>query len=232
MIQILEKEKKQSLKQYVYQTLSQNIVRLNLKPGEKLVEAEISELLNISRTPIREALLDLAEKKLVNIVPRTGTFVSYIDIDIVKQFLYLRTVIECDLSRLACDILTPDDIDQLHELIAIQTYYYKAKKPHKLLEYDIKFHSAIYRICNKEFINDLVLSLSAHFDRIRYLSMTKNEFISRISEHEQYLNALASRNPALAVKILDQHMVHTYDDFCWISHEFPQYIAQKEDRSL
>lgn len=77
MIQILEKGKNQSLKQYVYQTLSQNIVRLNLKPGEKLIESEISELLGISRTPIREALLDLAEKKLVNIIPRSGTFVSY-----------------------------------------------------------------------------------------------------------------------------------------------------------
>ena len=55
MIQILEKGKNQSLKQYVYQTLSQNIVRLNLKPGEKLIESEISELLGISRTPIREA---------------------------------------------------------------------------------------------------------------------------------------------------------------------------------
>lgn len=228
MIQILEKGKNQSLKQYVYQTLSQNIVRLNLKPGEKLIESEISELLGISRTPIREALLDLAEKKLVNIIPRSGTFVSYIDMDIVAQFLYLRTIIERDLSKLACDLLTPDDIDHLHELIAIQKYYYEAKKPHKLLEYDIKFHSSIYQICNKEFINDIVLSLSVHFDRIRYLSMTKNEFILRISEHEQYLNALSNHNPSMAIEILDQHMIHTFDDFRWISDEFPQYINQKK----
>ena len=62
MLEIAPRQNNQSLKQYVFATLSQNIVRLNLKPGEKLNEAEISELLGISRTPIREALLDLAEK--------------------------------------------------------------------------------------------------------------------------------------------------------------------------
>ena len=228
MIQILEKENGQSLKQYVYQTLSQNIVRLNLKPGEKLIEAEISKLLGISRTPIREALLELSEKKIVDIIPGNGTFVSYIDMDIVSQFLYLRTVIERDLSKIACDLITSDDIDYLHELIAIQKYYYEAQKPHKLLEYDIKFHSAIYRICNKEFLNNLILSLSVHFDRIRYLSMTRTEFILKISEHEEYLRALTDHNPDLAMKISDEHMVHTFEDFRWISDVFPQYISQKK----
>ena len=59
-------------------------------------------------------------------------------------------------------------------------------------------------------------------------SRTKNEFILRISEHEQYLNALSNHNPSLAMEILDQHMIHTFDDFRWISDEFPQYINQKK----
>ena len=146
MLEIAPRQNDQSLKQYVFATLSQNIVRLNLKPGEKLNEAEISELLGLSRTPIREALLDLAEKKLVVIRPRSGTFVSFIDMDIVAQFLYLRTVVERDLSRMACDCLSPDDIDRLHENIAIQKYYYETSKPNKLLECDIRFHGEIYRI--------------------------------------------------------------------------------------
>ena len=58
--------------------------------------------------------------------------------------------------------------------------------------------------------------------------VTKNEFILRISEHEQYLNALSNHNPSLAMEILDQHMIHTFDDFRWISDEFPQYINQKK----
>ena len=228
MLEIAPRQNDQSLKQYVFATLSQNIVRLNLKPGEKLNEAEISELLGISRTPIREALLDLAEKKLVVIRPRSGTFVSFIDMDIVAQFLYLRTVVERDLSRMACDCLSPDDIDRLHEKIAIQKYYYETSKPNKLLECDIRFHGEIYRICKKEFLSDVISNLSIHFDRIRYLSMTKREFILKISEHENYLHALENGDVQAAMAISDEHMAHTFEDYEWIKEAFPHYIGSSE----
>ncbi len=224
MLETFPRTKDQSLKQYVLSTLSRNIVHLNLEPGERLSESEISELLSISRTPIREALLELSEKKLVIIRPRSGTFVSYIDMDIVSQFLYLRTVVERDLSRLACACITPDDLDLLHENIAIQKYYYEISKPAKLLEHDIKFHSEIYRICKKEFLNDVISNLAVHFDRIRYLSMTKKEFILKISEHEQYLEALAQGDSQRAMSISDEHMIHTFEDYEWIREAFPHYI--------
>ncbi len=191
------------------------------------MEDDISSLLNVSRTPIREALLDLSEKRMVDILPRNGTFVSYIDMDIVSQFLYLRATLERDLSKLACECITPDDIDHLYENIAIQKYYYEANKPEKLLEYDIKFHSAIYDICNKSFINNLVNGLSIHFNRIRYLSMTKKEFIIKISEHENYVRTLEARDAQKAMDISDLHMTHTFEDYEWIKQAFPQYLYKQ-----
>lgn len=224
MFEVYPRLPNQTLKEYVLNNLVQNIVRLNLKPGEKLVEAEIGTLLSISRTPIREALLELSEKNLVDILPRNGTFVSYIDMDIVEQFLYLRTVVERDLSKLACSCITADDIDHLHENIAIQKYYYEAKKPAKLLEYDIKFHSSIYHICNKSYVDSIINGLSVHFDRIRYLSMTKKDFVLKISDHENYVLALERKDAQKAMEISDIHMVHTYEDYEWIKQAFPQYI--------
>lgn len=226
MLEILPRESNQSLKQYVLSVLTYNIVRLNLKPGERVNESEISEQLKISRTPIREVLLDLSEKKIVSIQPRSGTFIAYIDMEIVSQFLYLRSVMERDLSRLACRCVTPDDIDQLRENIAIQKYYYQAHKPAKLLECDIKFHALIYSICKKDFVNDVISNLSIHFNRIRYLSITKKEFILKISEHEQYVDALEAGNAQLAMSISDRHMEHTFEDFEWIRETFPSYISR------
>lgn len=216
----------QSLKDYVRYNLEQNIVRLRLKPGERLVEADIGSLLNVSRTPVREAILELAEKNLIDILPRNGTFVSYINMDIVSEFLYLRTVIERDLSRLACECITSEETDLLHENIAIQKYYYEVNKPAKLLEYDIKFHSEIYRICKKDFIDSVVTGLAVHFNRIRYLSMTKKEFILKISEHEDFVRALEARDAARAMEISDLHMIHTYEDYEWIKQAFPQYLQK------
>ena len=104
-------------------------------------------------------------------------------------------------KRQACDCLSPDDIDRLHENIAIQKYYYETSKPNKLLECDIRFHGEIYRICKKEFLSDVISNLSIHFDRIRYLSMTKREFILKISEHENYLHALENGDVQAAMAI-------------------------------
>lgn len=226
MLEIFPRDSHQSLKQYVLSVLTYNIVRLNLTPGERVNESEISQQLRISRTPIREALLDLSEKKIVSIQPRSGTFVAYIDMEIVSQFLYLRSVMERDLSRLACKYVTPEDIDALRENIAIQKYYYQAYKPAKLLECDIKFHASIYSICKKDFVNDVISNLSIHFNRIRYLSITKKEFILKISEHEQYVDALEAGNAHLAMSISDRHMEHTFEDFQWIKETFPSYISR------
>lgn len=226
MLEIYPRRENQSLKEYVLNNLTQNIVRFALKPGERLVEDEIGALLKISRTPIREALLDLSEKKLVDIFPRNGTFVSYINMDIVSEFIYLRQVIERDLSKLACQCVTPDDIDKLYENIAIQKYYYESKKPVKLLECDMRFHSDIYRICGKNFLNSVVNGLSIHFDRIRFLSMTKKEFLLKISEHEDYVRAIEAGDAQKAMEISDLHMYHTFEDYDWIRQEFPQYIEK------
>ena len=123
MKSILERQKQESAKDYVLRVLIHNIVNTELVPGERLIDQEICGQLGVSRTPFREAELELAQKKLIDIRPKIGTYVSYIDSGLVEEIRHLRSVLEAELAVMACDLLSKDDIDKLWENIALWQLY-------------------------------------------------------------------------------------------------------------
>ncbi len=83
MLEILPKNKRETAREYVTRVLKYNIVNLNLKPGQAISENEIAELLGVSRTPVREAFLELAKASIVEVYPQKGTYISLIDMEMV-----------------------------------------------------------------------------------------------------------------------------------------------------
>ena len=80
----------ESAKSYVLRVLIDNIINTRLAPGEKLNEPELCEKLGVSRTPFREAELELAQRRLIEIRPKIGTYVSLIDAELVEEVRHLR----------------------------------------------------------------------------------------------------------------------------------------------
>ena len=93
MLTILERTERESAKDYVVRTLLYNIINAELRPGEQLLDQEMCEALKVSRTPFREAELVLAQRRLIDIRPKIGTYVSYIDIALVEEVRHLRSVL-------------------------------------------------------------------------------------------------------------------------------------------
>ena len=170
MISILEKEKQESAKDYVLRVLIHSIVNTELKPGERLVDQEICNLLGVSRTPFREAELGLAQKKLIEIKPKIGTYVSYIDPGLVEEVRHLRSVLEAEIAVMACDLLTSEDIDRLWENIALWQLYIKRGDEEKMFYYDKEFHKMLYHMCGRSYWCELVEGVAPHFDRTTILS--------------------------------------------------------------
>lgn len=94
MFKIDERLPKESAKDYVVRQLVYNIVHINLTPGQQLDSDEISELLNVSKNPIREAELELSQTRLIEIKPKIGAYVSLIDANIVEEVRELRSVLD------------------------------------------------------------------------------------------------------------------------------------------
>ena len=156
MITISERREHESAKSFVLRVLIDNIINTRLEPGEKLNEPELCEQLGVSRTPFREAELELAQRRLIEIRPKIGTYVSLIDAELVEEVRHLRAVLEAEIARMACEKLTPADIDQLWENAALWRMYIERAQEEKIFELDKGFHRLLYVQCGCPYWYDLV----------------------------------------------------------------------------
>src|SRR5690554_2566058 len=106
MLSLTLTQGKMSNRDFVYETVKNNILNLILKPGQMISEQEISGKLKVSRTPTREAFIKLSEEGLITIYPQKGSYVSLIDIDHVEESLFLREQMEVAVLKLACVTFT------------------------------------------------------------------------------------------------------------------------------
>ena len=167
----LDRRDRAPLYRQIAQHLSRMIERGTLAPGQKLPSArELASSLGVSRTPFREAELELAQRRLIEIRPKIGTYVSLIDAELVEEVRHLRAVLEAEIARMACEKLTPADIDQLWENVALWRMYIERAQEEEIFELDKGFHRLLYVQCGCPYWYDLVENLAPHFDRTTILS--------------------------------------------------------------
>lgn len=225
MLTIMERKKGESARDYVTRVLIDNIVNVHLEPGEKLLENDLSGQLGVSRTPYREAVLALAERQLVHIRPKKGTYVSHIDLKLVEEVRHLRSIVETELAVMACDLLTEEELDVLRENIAIWKMYMERKQTDKILQYDKEFHRHFYEMCDRNYWYTLLESLSPHFDRTTVLSFRCRPVNGIVSDHEELVDAIAARDRERAAETARRHMLRYTENIDTIRQAFPEYFA-------
>ena len=201
MITISERREHESAKSFVLRVLIDNIINTRLEPGEKLNEPELCEQLGVSRTPFREAELELAQRRLIEIRPKIGTYVSLIDAELVEEVRHLRAVLEAEIARMACEKLTPADIDQLWENVALWRMYIERAQEEKIFELDKGFHRLLYVQCGCPYWYDLVENLAPHFDRTTILSFRCRPAKTIYEDHVSLLKAIEQKDEVAAHRI-------------------------------
>ena len=99
---LYEKLNKETSKEYAYRVLKDNIMSLELKPGDLLSETELSKVLNLSRTPIREVIMKLKSEYLIEVKPQSGTYVAKIDWNLIDEAIFMRYFLEKEVLKEAC----------------------------------------------------------------------------------------------------------------------------------
>lgn len=211
-------------REYAFRVISDNIISLDIEPGSMIGEQEIATLLNLSRTPVHEALLELSKSKIVDILPQKGCLVSMIDSDLIREARFLRITVETALVEDACELATEADLQELEENLQLQEFYLK-KDQSKLLTLDNDFHKIIYRICNKMQCHYMVSLMSMHFDRVRNLSLHSVKDLKIVSDHRAIYDAIKAKDPVAARAAFQKHMARFELDWNIISLEYKQYIS-------
>lgn len=232
MILISERKEKESAKEYVVRTLTDNIVNLRLEPGEQLLEQNFCDKFQVSRTPFREAVLELHQRKLIDIRPKIGTYVSYIDAELVEEVRQLRSILEAELAEMACGILAKAQVDELWENLAVWELYAKKGQEDKIFLLDKEFHGKIYHMCRRSYWYELVENVAPHFDRTTVLSYRCKPVQNLLRDHEALIEAIEQKDGALAKAIAVRHMERYTENIDTIRERFPGYFKSQERSHL
>lgn len=156
----------------VFDAMRQAIIQLELRPGDPLSEAEMARQFGVSRQPVREAFIKLAEVGLVEIRPQRGTSVVMISRREVENARFIREAIEVAVVRKATTDANSSHHDMLDALIERQRAANAAGDHAEFLRLDENFHQAIAHAADCEKAWRLLENLKAQMDRVRYLSLS------------------------------------------------------------
>lgn len=226
-----EKKYKETGKNYAYRVLKDNIMELNLKPGELLMsESELAERLNISRTPIREVIMKLRSEFLVEVKPQTGSFVSLIDWNLINEAVFMRYTIEKEVLKEAIENISEDILMELEKNLFAQSLI--VNKPGNEIEFhklDTEFHRLLFIGTKKINIWNSIADLSTHYNRMRVLAEMKYDKNSVIQEHREYLDIIKNKDINRIDKIVTQHIknpINKWEKLIEDNEEIAKYLKK------
>ena len=220
-----EKLGKETNREYALRVIRENIVNLELAPGSMISEQDIANQLNLSRTPVHEAMQELSSTKIIEILPQRGSHVSLIDMDLVEEAVFARTTIEGAITEMASTRATEKNIQELEENVTLQQFYHEKNNLDKIMELDNAFHEMMYKITNKMQCHYMIRLMSIHYDRIRELHLHSFNPERIINEHKEILNAIKNKDAKAARAASDKHLSRHHMQAEEIKQKYPQYFA-------
>ncbi|MBQ0040430.1 MAG: GntR family transcriptional regulator [Clostridiales bacterium] len=195
------------LKELVYLELKHKILTGEIASQTRLMEIDLSEKMNVSRTPIREAIKRLADDGLVKVEPRRGAYVANISIKDMLDVFEVREDMEGFVAKLASERITDE---QKKELAAIAAEYEAAiKRPDKetIIELDEKFHNYIVACCNNETLAELINYVQELSLRFRYLYYDDfSVYAATADQHNNIMQAINEGRGEDARREADAHV--------------------------
>ena len=223
-MELYTKLPKESARDYALRVLKGNIISLELQPGTSISENELASVIGISRTPVREAIIELAKAYLIEIYPQRGSFVSLIDPKMVEEARFLRRVMDTAVIEEVCETCDEEGIRLLEENVELQEFYLSKGTPEKIFDLDNKFHRDIYVVAKKDIIYDIHSTLMIHFDRVRNLSVVTVKNYGIVGEHRAMLEAIKAKDKEEASRLVAKHLDHYHVDEKEIKSRRPEFF--------
>ena len=180
------------LRDVVFNTLRQAIMRGQLKTGERLMEIQLANKLGVSRTPIREAIRKLELEGLVLMIPRKGAEVAQITEKNMQDVLEVRKALEELSVQLACERITPEQVEEMKMAAEDFRKVLKSGDVTKIAEADVKFHDIIFAATNNQRLITLLNNLREQMYRFRVEYLKQKECYPQLLEEHDKLIALIS----------------------------------------
>ena len=195
------------LRDVVFNTLRQAILRGELKPGERLMEIQLANKLGVSRTPIREAIRKLELEGLVLMIPRKGAEVAEITEKSLRDVLEVRRAWEELSVQLACEKITKEEIRELERVAKEFQQVVKSSDITEIAEVDVRFHDIIYTATDNQKLIQLLNNLREQMYRYRVEYLKRDGvFPQLIAEHEAIIRHIENNEKEKATEVMCRHI--------------------------
>lgn len=207
----------------LYRILRQRIISADLTPGSRISEAEIAATYALSRQPVREAFIKLAEDGLLEVRPQRGTYVRKISTAAVKDVRFVREAIEADIVALLADNPDPALVRELESQLREQKEVAESEAS-RFIVLDERFHRTLAEAAGKAYAWKVIEQVKGQMDRVRYLSALQFPMRDLVAQHSDIVRAIARGDPDAASAAMRVHLRKILTDLPAVAAARPDFF--------
>jgi len=211
--------------QQIYKVLRQFIVNCTFAPGESISDKEISDMFGVSRQPVRDAFIKLAEAGLIQVLPQRGTFVRKISSRQVRNARFIREAVETAIVEKAAECISEADLLTLDAILARQRLAAQNNDVGQFLTLDDEFHYTLAKSIDCIEAWEMIENIKAQMDRVRFLTLPGISPIEKMTDqHQAVIEALHAHDPAQAREAMHTHLREMIFTFKPASQIHPEWF--------
>ena len=191
----------------IYERLRRAITTLAMLPSESLSEQDLAERLGVSRTPVREAIIRLADEGLIDVLPQRGSFVAPIRLRDVEEAQFMRQALEVAVTRRLAANPSEDFLELARANLRLQETAVRADDHERFLELDEAFHRSFCEAAGLPKCWRAIQTVKLQMDRVRYLSLPQaGHLVLLLKQHKELFDAIATKQPDHAAERMTAHL--------------------------
>lgn len=201
-------EELKPLRDRIASSIRDSIIEGKIKPGERLMEPEVAKMMGVSRTPLREAFLQLESEGFVKVIPRRGAVVTETSLKDAEETYVIKGALEGIAAKLAVENITNSDLDELFDLNSkMERIAQSPEKDYKtFLELNARFHQKIYESSGNEKLIKNINLLRNQTLRYNFIFLSLLSHLDEsVAEHFQMLEALRGRDQDEIERLVKNH---------------------------
>ena len=221
----MKRKKEDSIKDQIYNKIFAGIMNNEFSFDEFLTEKSLMEKYQVSKSPVREALIELSKMGLVDIQPQRGSYIAKIDYELIEESRFMRLVLENAVLKLVCEGISQEYETLLKANLEDEIRYLNTADYTRLFELDTDFHRLLFLSVGKGRTYEVIHSQMVHFDRLRALSLKSLKPDKIVEDHETILYAIGRRDSELAEMLMTRHLTRHRVEKSELVKRYPGYFA-------
>lgn len=188
-------------------SLRSDILNQKIKNGEKLLEQRICDEYKVSRTPVREAFIQLELEGLVENIPNRGAFAIGFNKKDIEDIFYLRKSYEIVAIKWSIERMNDEELESLNEAYEFMEFYTKRRDYQKILTINAKFHELIYKATKNRILYQTLMKYHSYITPNKVLNDQMDEYLdSVLMEHKDIYESIASKNIEAGTTAIENHL--------------------------